>query len=54
MRVEAAAFPVRCRDLRNVENIKFLIMEMYGKIRCVTHAELVGGGLISASNLKRR
>lgn len=29
-------------------------MEMYGKIRCVTHAELVGGGIISESNLKKK
>lgn len=36
------------------EKIKFLIMEMYGKIRCVTHAELVGSGIISASNLKKK
>lgn len=27
---------------------------MYGKIKCVTHAELVGSGLISASNLKKK
>lgn len=29
-------------------------MEMYGKIRCVTHAELVGSGIISESNLKKK
>lgn len=29
-------------------------MEMYGKIKCVTHAELVGSGIISASNLKKK
>lgn len=37
-----------------LKSIKFLIMEMYGKIRCVTHAELVGGGIISESNLKKK
>lgn len=29
-------------------------MEIYGKIRCVTHAELVGSGIISGSNLKKK
>lgn len=29
-------------------------MEMYGKIRCVTHAELVGSGIISKSNLRKK
>lgn len=29
-------------------------MEMYGKIRCVTHVELVGSGIISESNLKKK
>ena len=29
-------------------------MEMYGKIRCVTHKELVGSGIISESNLKKK
>lgn len=27
---------------------------MYGKIRCVTHAELVGSGIISKSNLRKK
>ena len=27
---------------------------MYGKIRCVTHVELVGSGIISESNLKKK
>ncbi|WP_276865827.1 hypothetical protein [Bacteroides heparinolyticus] len=34
--------------------MKSFDMEMYGKIKCVTHAELVGSGIISASNLKKK
>lgn len=32
----------------NIKNLR--IMEMYGNIRCVTHAELVEGGVITHSN----
>lgn len=50
---EVAGLPVRCRGLRHVKKIKFLIMEMYGKILCITFDELVRNGIMSKSNFDK-
>ena len=43
----------RCRIL--AQNLKYLIMEMFGNIRCVTFAELVTqGGILSEPNYKKK
>jgi len=47
-KMEKVAFtPVRCRGLHKKKIKKQRTMEMYGNVKCVTHSELVDGGVIT-------
>lgn len=50
---QVAFVPGSMPGLALIENIKLLIMEMFGNTLCITHAELVGTGIMSKSNFDK-